>query len=124
MSIPNISAEQLRKIRDYIPELSNRPPGFDLGKFLNDMISALDSEFEAIKSGTGTITGTDTSVAIAVGSAYDGNAVVASLTVAGGSADFVKSAVWDGSGNLTISLNTAPGGTDVATVSFIVDARS
>lgn len=122
-ALTNLTAEQIRKIRDYIPELSNRPPGFDLGQFLSDMIDEIDANDAAIKSGQGDITGAATTVVIAVGAAYDAKPVVATLTVANGAADYVKSAVWDGSGNLTISLNTAPGGSDTATVSYIVDAR-
>lgn len=122
-ALTNLTAEQIRKIRDYIPELSNRPPGFDLGQFLSDMIDEIDANDAAIKSGQGDITGAATTVVIAVGAAYDAKPVVASLTVVTGGADYVKSAVWDGSGNLTITLNTAPGGGNTATVSYIVDAR-
>lgn len=126
MSLTSISTEQLRKIRDYIPELSNRPPAFDLGKFINDMITSLNADKAAIKSGTGTISGSDTTVAIAVGAAYDAKPVVACLNgqTAGGAAANVTAATWDGSGNLTITLNTAPTAGKTATVSFIVDARS
>ena len=124
MSLTTLTAEQLRKMRDYIPELSNRPPGFDLGAFLNTLIESLDSDLGNIVSGTATITASATNTGvIAVGAAYDAKPVVACLTIVNGSVDFVKSAVWNGSGGLTISVNTAPGGSAVATVSYIVDAR-
>ncbi len=123
MSLTQLSTEQLRKMRDYIPELSNRPPGFDLGAFLNTMITALDADAAAITSGVATITGSATTAAIVVGATFDGQPAVACLTIVNGAADFVKSAVWNGSGTLTVTLNTAPGGSNVATVSYIVDAR-
>jgi hypothetical protein len=124
MALTNLTDEQIRKIRDYIPELSNRPPGFDLGNFLSDLIDSLNEDRDQLVSGTATVTGVSANTgAIAVGTAYDGSPVVATLTDAKGSADFVTTAEWDGSGNLTITLNTAPGGVDVATVSYIVDAR-
>ena len=123
MPLSTLTAEQIRKIRDYIPELSNRPPGFDLGDFLSTLIGELQADQTNLKSGTATITGAATTAVIAVGAAYDGKPALASLQIANGSADFVKSAVWNGSGSLTITLNTAPGGSDVATVSYFVDGR-
>ena len=124
MALTALTTEQKRKMRDYIPELSDRPPGFDLAAWIDNLLSELQGADFGIVSGKGTIAGSDTTVAIAVGADYDGKPVVASVMGnTGASTSAVQKAVWDGSGNLTITLSVAPGGTDTVTVSYIVDAR-
>ena len=119
MSLSRLTDEQRRLIQDYTPNFSNRPPSFDLAAFLDALVDASNG----IVSGNATITGAATTAVIALDPALDGSPVIATLTDPQGAADFVSSATWDGSGNLTITLNTAPGGVDVATVSYVVDAR-
>ena len=120
MAVSTLTSIQKRFLRDYIPALSDRAPGIDLYAILASIIA----DGNAIVSGSGDITGVATTLVVAVGAAFDAKPVTASVMVVDGSAtDGIASATWDGSGNLTITLNTAPGGSDTATVAYIVDGR-
>lgn len=112
--------EQKRMIRDYSPTLGDRPHGIDLATILEDAFSERDATLALIRSGTAVVLNTATTVVVAVGAAYDAKPAMATLKEADG-AIVVKSAVWDGSGNLTITLSAAA--TADRDVSWIVDGR-
>jgi len=89
------STEELRFARDYMPNASDRSPGKDHFGLLNSRL----------KGGTAVVLlGTD-AIAIALGASLDGKPAIATLNEADGSI-YVESAVWDGSGNLTITLSS------------------
>lgn len=112
--------EQKRMIRDYSPTLGDRPWGIDLAQILEDAFATRDAALAAIRSGTAVVLNTAATVVVAVGAAYDGKPATATLKEADGTLA-VQSAVWDGSGNLTITLTgSATGDRDV---SWIVDGR-
>lgn len=107
------TAEQARVIRDNDPILSDRKPGVDL-------VAIIETRDAQIASGTAVVlSGTD-NVVVAVGSDFDGKPAVATLAEADG-AVAVKTAVWNGSGSLTITLSAVTTGD--RTVAWIVDGR-
>ena len=56
-----------------------------------------------VVTGTATVLSGDSTIAVALNAAHDGSTVMATLQEDDGTTG-VASAVWDGSGNLTISL--------------------
>lgn len=79
------------------------------------------NQLSKLKSGVATIANGTTTEVIAVGAAYDGKPALVSFNGSPGSATGVW-AVWDGSGNLTITVDTDPGAD--AEVAWFVDGRS
>lgn len=108
------TAEQRRFVRDAFNVLSNRIPGVDLLKILDDH----DDKFV---SGFAEISATDATVEVAVGEAFDGKPAFAVLQENDGTALYVQHCTWDGSGNLTITVNAAATGTPQ--VAYWVDGR-
>mgnify|MGYP001038464037 CR=1 FL=1 len=49
LTSPLLTAEQMRRIRDNMPDLSNRPPGVDLALILNDAIAAILADLVSIE---------------------------------------------------------------------------
>lgn len=121
MTIPAsiLSEEQARVIRDNEPTFSNRQ-GVDLPTLLNDFAAAVKAEAEKITSGEAVVLDTTDNVVVAVGAEFDGLPAVATLAEADG-AIHVLHAVWDGSGNLTITTSAVV--TADRTVYYIVDGR-
>jgi len=78
-------------------------------------------ELAELLSGVEQIDNGDTTVVIAVGSDYDGMPAVASIGTAGSSALYVKSCEWDGSGNLTVTVDQDP--TQDIVIYYTVDGR-
>jgi len=122
MAVATLTDQQKRMLDDYIPALSNRAPGIDFEAILTNIISlANDNEtaLGGITSGTAVVpNGTDNVITALSG--LDGSPVVAVLAEADG-AIVVKSAVWDGSDNLTITTSALV--TADRDVFYIVDAR-
>tara|TARA_R110002020_G_scaffold194133_17_gene394772 strand:+ start:306 stop:653 length:348 start_codon:yes stop_codon:yes gene_type:complete len=114
-------------IRDYIPALSSKhPPSFDVAAKLDEIIALLnssESDMAAIVSGTATVATGGTSIAVALDASLDGTPAVAVLADSGTSALYVSACEWDGSGNLTITVDQDPTGAN-CDVFYIVDGRS
>jgi hypothetical protein len=53
MSITALTTEQRRQIRDYLPPLSNRPPGIDLAQILDDAFEAASSSSDLASTASG-----------------------------------------------------------------------
>lgn len=108
MSVSALTDAEKRQIRDYNPSLSDRPPGFDLAEKLDDIISDVNSAAVAgdLVSGVAVVLNTQTSIAVTLDAAHDGSTVMATLQEANGTVG-VASAVWNGSGELTITLTGA-----------------
>lgn len=103
-----LTAEQKRTLRDYLPSLSNRPPGVDLGRLID------------FASDTAVVLNTASSVVVAVGAEYDGKPAWAQLNELDG-VIHVVACTWDGNGNLTITTSAAV--TADRTVAWFVDGR-
>jgi len=108
---PLFNDEEVRVIRDTEPTFSDRAPGVDLAGKLN---AKFWSSVEQIDDG-------DTTVAVVVGSAWDGMPATASIATAGSSALYVKSVEWDGSGTLTVTVDQDPGA-DLAVAIIVAQA--
>jgi hypothetical protein len=126
MSVSNLSDNQKRVLRDYNAPLSDRPPGVDLAGIIDGVIDGVNtleslavSTFAKIYNGTLSITHPATTATVTIAGA-DGQPAVATLNTSGTSAGYVKSAVWNGSDVLTITLDAAPGSTNTVTVSYVV----
>lgn len=92
----------------------------DLLQTIVGKVNELVAGNNVVKSGTAVVlNGTDT-ISVPVGSAFDGKPAVASLAEADGTLS-VLNAIWDGSGNLDITLtgNTTAG----RLVAWVVDGR-
>lgn len=113
--------EQRRMIRDYHPSLGDRPPGIDLAQLLEDAFAARDAEVAAIVSGEATILNGNTSVVVALGSAFANKKAVVSFAEAPTAAALIWAGPADGAGDLTIEIdvdNTA----DIV-VHYVADGR-
>jgi hypothetical protein len=117
MAVSALTDEQTRQVRDYLPSLSNRPFGFDLAAKLAAIITDLNAAqpAAAVVSGTDDIISGADNVIVALDASHDGSTVVATLQEADGVIT-VANAVWDGSGNLTITLSAVT--TDIRTVGY------
>jgi hypothetical protein len=100
--VNQLTPEQQRLIRDYIPTLSNRPPGFDIAAWLHSLFATVENLARSAKMAT--IASGTASVVIAFGADFDGKPVVATLNTEDNK--YVTSAVWDGAGNLTVTLHS------------------
>lgn len=94
----------------------------DAGEAIVDKLDELVEGHNAMRSGTATVLAAASSVVVAVGEAYDGMPAVATVAEVDGTLLYVQSAVWDGSGNLTITGNAAA--TADTLVSWMVDGRA
>lgn len=74
-----------------------------------------------VKRGTAQIVDTDTSVVVALGASFANGVAVASIKALSGSSasNYIKVVAINGSGNLTINVDTAPGAGETTDVSFI-----
>jgi hypothetical protein len=128
MPVSNLTDNQKRVLRDYNAPLSDRPPGVDLAGIIDGVIDGVNSleagataTFDKIVAGTLAITHPATTATVTIAGA-DGKPAAASLNTSGTSSGYVKSAVWNGSDVLTITLDAAPGTSNTVTVSYIVIA--
>lgn len=114
MSTPALSTPLVQEL-DNGPgsPLGMRADAVKLGARLNQL-SKVQSDVATIANGT-------TTEVVAVGAAYDGKPALLSFNSDPGSAAKLWG-VWDGSGNLTITVDTDPGA-DVS-VAWSVDGRS
>lgn len=90
--------EQKRVIRENAPALSDRPPGMDLPKVLEEHDDKTTSGFATILSG-------QVAIVVAVGSAFDGKPVQASFAEAPTVAATIFGVVSGGNLTLTIQAN-------------------
>lgn len=127
MAVSVLSAEQSRMLRDYIPSLSSKhPPSFDIAAKLDEIIALLNSsetQLSLIGGGSATVETGNTSVVVPLDADDDGSPAVAVLADSSTSATFVSACEWDGSGNLTITVDQDPSSANCG-VYFFVDARS
>lgn len=127
MAVAVLTSEQSRMIRDYIPALSSgHPPSFDLAAKLDEVIALLNSSeggLASIVSGAASVLSGATTVVVAVGLAFDGSPATATISGVTTNPCSVVSAIWDGAGNLTITVSADPGASNAA-VSYSVDGRS
>tara|TARA_R110002020_G_scaffold166907_2_gene355091 strand:+ start:213 stop:596 length:384 start_codon:yes stop_codon:yes gene_type:complete len=127
MAVAELTNDQLRMLRDYIPALSQgHPPSFDIAGKLDEIIAlenANESALARIVSGTASIDTAATSVVVALPVLLDGSPAVATLADSSTTTEYVQACEWDGAGNLTITVDTAPGGGVDCRVYYSVDAR-
>jgi len=133
MPVTALTAAQQRMINDYIPSLSaGHPPSFALADKLGDTIvqananevsvDSLDVELTSIVSGTTNLPNGDVFVVVGNFPGMDASPVFASIFQAGTSANYIESVTWDGSDNLTVTVDTDPGGSGVG-ISYLIDGR-
>ena len=74
MAVTELTDAEKRQIRDYIPSLSNRAPGFDLASKLDAVVSALNDAAVAsnVVSGTDTVANGADAVTVALDASHDG----------------------------------------------------
>ena len=87
---------------------------------INDLVTRV-TELEKIRTATATVLDGQTSVLVEVAPAWDGRRVLATLNTQQAANVAVRSAIWDGNGNVTVRLTVAATG-DVV-VSLLVDGR-
>ena len=110
-SITDLTAAQARMISDYLPPLSDRPPGFDLAAWLSSMVAVVNASITAQNSllpavvQIHTWTGSSATNTVTFDASLDGNAVVACLNTTDGSTS-IASAQWDGSGGLDVRASS------------------
>lgn len=111
-SITDLTAAQARMISDYLPPLSDRPPGFDLAAWLSSMVAVVNASITAqnsllpaaVQVHTWSAPGGNDTVTF--DASLDGNAVVACLNTTDGSTS-IASAEWDGSGGLVLKASSS-----------------
>ena len=116
-----LSTEQKRILKAYHPSLGVIKPGFDIGAKLDAIISLLNQS-NLIISGAANVADGATTVLITIGAAYDGKPVAVTLTSAT-STLYVKTAVWNGSGVLTVTVDQDPAVGAGQDLSYIIDGR-
>lgn len=110
-SITDLTAAQARMISDYLPPLSDRPPGFDLAAWLSSMVAVVNASITAqnsllpaaVQVHAWDAAGSPTDN-VAFDASLNGNAVTATLNTISGS-KYLLSAVWAGGGTLTITAS-------------------
>jgi hypothetical protein len=75
------------------------------------------------KSGSGSITEAATTLVVALGAGFSNAPVVATMASTDGVTLYVESAIVNGAGSLTITLDQAPGAGKTTVVNYMVDAR-
>ena len=122
MALTDLTTEQLRTMRDYLPSLSDRTPGFDLAA----QVQAMIDEHQALQVVTGSPTATGATVALTFTSVPVGARIVATMgtTDGTGATTNVLSAVRTDATTVTVTFNAAAGsGKTPSTVTCMVDAR-
>ena len=109
-------------LRDYLPSLSDRQPGFDLAAFIQSIINELD----AIKSGSATLENAGSADVTIAGGVPEGATIVALISAkTNGSASlYVAGAVRKDADEIQITLDQAAGENQSTTVSYIIDGRA
>ncbi len=117
-----LSAQDRRMLRDYLPSLSDRQPGFDLAAFMQSIINELD----AIKSGSATLENAASADVTIEGGVPEGATIVALISAkSNGSASlYVAGAVRKNATDITITVDQASGPGQSTTVSYIIDGRA
>lgn len=126
-SITDLTAAQARMISDYLPPLSDRPPGFDLAAWLSSMVAVVNASITAQNSLLPAVVRVHEWVPaasaaddVAFDASLNGNAVTATLNTANGS-KYLLSAVWQGGGSLRITAsNTLTVGDKITVVVYNV----
>ena len=121
MALLDLTTEEKRRIRAYNPTLSNRTGNgvFDLVT----QLQALINEHQAVQTKTGTIPAGDAFIDIEFDSVPTTAKVLATMNAAGGSATHLISAIRQTSTTVRVTANAAPGGSDTATVTAMIDLR-
>jgi len=127
MAVALLTNGEARMFRDYIPSLSQgHPPSFDIAGKLDEIIAlenANEIALARVLSGTATVTTLATTVVVALPVLFDGSPAVATLADSSTTTAYVSACEWDGAGNLTITVDAAPGGGVGCDVYYTVDAR-
>ena len=119
MAVTDLTTEQLRTMRDYLPSLSDRTPGFDLAA----QIQAMIDEHQALQSALGDLGASDSTVDVTFDSVPTTAKIMAGLSTPGGNTTHVLSAVRQSATTVRVTVNAAPGGSDSAQVSVFLDLR-
>lgn len=120
-SITDLTAAQARMISDYLPPLSDRPPGFDLAAWLSSMVAVVNASITAQNSllpasvQIHAWTGGSAINTVAFDASLDGNAVVAFLNTTDGSTS-IASAEWNGTGGLVVRASASLTASDKVTI--------
>ncbi len=110
-SITDLTAAQARMISDYLPPLSDRPPGFDLAAWLSSMVAVVNASITAQNSLLPAVVQTHEWVPaaaliddVAFDASLNGNAVTATLSTINGT-KYIVATEWQGGGVLRIKAS-------------------
>ena len=120
MALTSLTTEEIRRIRDYIPALSNRPDGnVDLATKLQSIID----EQNAVEILQGTVADGDTDVVITVAGGDPQTAkLLANLAFPVGTAERIVSAEATSATEVTVTVDQDPGAA-TCVVTLLVDHR-
>jgi hypothetical protein len=120
MSLTSLTTEETRRLRDYLPSLSNRPDGnVDLATKLQSMID----EQNAVEILQGTVADGDTTVVVTVAGGDAQTAkLLCNLAFPVGDAERIASVEATSATEVTVTIDQDPGA-DTCLVTLLVDHR-